>query len=266
MFLRTVPLLQRRLPRCLASVASLQRLPNTHIAAAWDTRRCCTTTTTATSQAGKGNYFAFFSLAVQPEVDVPALQKLYHDLQRRVHPDQQQVQQREAQAAKATPAPCVPDPATLQSSLDVSTYANAAYETLRSPYARCRYLSRLTKAQEVKGAPLTASEEEELRVEDDRRTMEARERCPDAPMSQDFLMEMLTMSELIFGGDPADEAVRRQWAVLKADLEDRAVGYYQDAVRHWSAGKMDDFHHTVQEWTYVNNALNNLKEQMLRCA
>lgn len=269
MFLRPLPLLQRRLPRCLRSFVPTPGLTPTPLSTLvsvtplWASGfRCCSTNSNSNSNNGKGNFFAFFSLAVHPEVDVPAMQKVYHDLQRRVHPDQQQVQQRERQAAAA---PCVPDAATLQTSVDVSTYANAAYETLRSPYDRCRYLSRLVKAQQVKGAPLSPAEEEELRVEDDRRTMQAREVCPDAPMTQDFLMEMLTISELIFAGDAADEAVRRQWTLLKADLEDRAVGYYQDAVRQWVEGDMAAFHRTVQEWTYINNALNNVQEQMLRC-
>ncbi|KPA79664.1 putative mitochondrial chaperone protein DNAj [Leptomonas pyrrhocoris] len=274
----------RRLPCGLATAIHAHVPVSTHssiVRAAsfslWTPRRCGATAPAppTSSSSGKGNYFAFFSLEKHPEVDVAALQKLYHDLQRRVHPDQQQVQQREQQEQQRqqqqqqakSPAPCVPDANALQSSVDVSTYANAAYEALRSPYSRCRYLSRLVKAQEVKGAVLlTPAEEEELMIEDDRRTMQARETCPDAPMDEDFLMEMLTMSELIFGGDAKEEAVRRQWAVLRADLEDRAVGYFKDAVKHWSAGDMAQFHHTVQEWTYVNNALNNVKERLLQCA
>lgn len=275
MFSRQPLALQRRLPHGLtAALRTLNRTcgyPPRVLATCltlWTPhRRCATSTPAATT--GKGNYFAFFSLEQQPELDVAALQKVYHDLQRRVHPDQQQVQQREQQEQREeSSSPCVPDAATQQqhSSVDISTYANAAYETLRSPYTRCRYLSRLAKARAVKGAALTPAEEEELMVEDDRRTMQAREACPDAPMDQQFLMEMLSISELIFGGDAADEAVRKQWTVLRADLEDRAVGYFQDAVRQWNAGEIAQFHHTVQEWTYVNNALNNVKERMLQCA
>ncbi|KPI90029.1 hypothetical protein ABL78_0889 [Leptomonas seymouri] len=276
MFLRQLPLLQRRLPCSLATVIGTHNRACTHsrITSAptnclWAPHRCCASTAGSpiNGGSGRGNYFAFFSLAKHPEVDAAALQKLYHDLQRRVHPDQRQVQQREQdqkqQQHAKSPSPCVPDESTQKSSADISTYANAAYETLRSPYNRCRYLSALVKAQHVKGAPLTPTEEEELAIEDDRRTMHARKTCPDTPMDDDFLVEMLAISELIFGGDAGDEAVRRQWAVLRADLEDRAVGYFQDAVKQWNAGDMEKFHHTVLEWTYVNNALNNLKERML---
>ncbi|KAG5477575.1 hypothetical protein CUR178_05280 [Leishmania enriettii] len=228
------------------------------------------------SVARKGNYFNFFQIARHPEVDVAALQKKYHHLQRLVHPDQQQVQARErlllqkqAEASNAPPAtsasprslPRVPDGS--ESSVDISTYANTAYETLRTPFSRCRYLSRLVKAEEVKGSPLTAAEEEELLVEDDRRTMKAREVRPDAPMSDDFLTEMLSVNELIFGGDSSDEGVRRQWSVLRFDLEDRGVGCFKDAVKSWNEGDMGAFHHIVQEWTYVTAALDNLKERML---
>ncbi|CAG9575189.1 conserved hypothetical protein [Leishmania major strain Friedlin] len=223
------------------------------------------------TDAGKGNYFHFFRIAKHPDLDVAALQKKYHNLQRLVHPDQQQVQaqQQQAEAADVAPATsssplpfaCTSNEA--KSSTDVSTYANAAYETLRAPYSRCRYLSRLVKAEEVKGNPLSAAEEEELLVEDDQRTMKAREVRPDAPMSDDFLMEMLAMNELIFAGDSSDEGVRQQWSVLRFDLEDRAVGYFKDAIKSWNDGDMGAFHHIVHEWTYVATALNNLKERML---
>ncbi|KAG5502904.1 hypothetical protein JKF63_04675 [Porcisia hertigi] len=239
---------------------------------------CVSDATAAPSpDAGKGNCFDFFQLTKHPDIDVAVLQKTYHNLQRLVHPDQQQVQaneqlqrQQQADAANGPPTTsaspskpgCSPD--TPVSNADVSTYANAAYETLRTPYARCRYLSRLVKAEEVKGGPLSAAEEEELLlVEDDRRTMKAREVRPDAPMSEDFLMEMLSINELIFGNDPSDENVRQQWTVLRFDLEDRAVGYYQDAVKSWNEGNMSGFHHVVQEWTYIANALEKLKERMI---
>ncbi|KAG5477045.1 hypothetical protein LSCM1_05385 [Leishmania martiniquensis] len=244
-------------------------------------QRWCSTSpsserTAPSSDAGKGNFFNFFQIAKHPELDVAALQRRYHHLQRLVHPDQQQVQaqeqlrlQTQAEAAhtppetSASPLPFARIPDGLKSCVDVSTYANVAYETLRTPYSRCRYLSRLVKAEEVKGSPLTAAEEEGLLVEDDRRTVKAREVRPDAPLSDDFLTEMLSVNELIFGGDASDEGVRRQWSVLRFDLEDRDAGYFKDAVRRWNEGNMGAFHHIVQEWTYVTTALNNLKERML---
>ncbi|KAK7194553.1 DnaJ domain/HSCB C-terminal oligomerization domain containing protein [Novymonas esmeraldas] len=265
MFIAAPRLLQRRvgparLAGCTTAAASLWTV---------QPRRC------STAASGKGNFFDFLHVARHPDIDVAALQKTYHNLQRRVHPDQQQVQVRELERRQqrrtaaadasptvaASPTPCVPDAAG--AAVDVSTYANAAYEALRTPYARCRYLSRLVKAEEVKGGPLTAAEAEELMVEDDRRTMATREARPDAPMSQEFLMEMMSASELIFGGDGADEDVRRQWAVLRHDLEDRAKGYFTSAIASWDAQDTRAFHQTVLEWTYVNNALQNLRERML---
>nr|CAJ2474809.1 unnamed protein product [Leishmania braziliensis] len=238
-------------------------------------RRCFSSASRATTahstDTGKGNYFQFFQIPKHPNLDVAALQKKYHNIQRLVHPDQQQVQAREqhAEGADVPPATAASPPpfaclsGAAKSSVDISTYANAAYETLRTPYLRCRYLSRLVKAEEVKGGPLSAAEEEELLVEDDRRTMKAREVRPDTPMSDDFLMEMLSVNELIFAGDSSDEDVRRQWSVLHFDLEDRAVGYFKDAVKSWNDGDMGAFHHIVQEWTYVSTALGNLKGRML---
>ncbi|GET89276.1 hypothetical protein, conserved [Leishmania tarentolae] len=236
-------------------------------------RRCSFVSATPaapSTDAGKGNYFHFFQISKHPDLDVAALQKKYHNLQRLVHPDQEQVQARQqaetvevAGEASASPLPFACTRDSMKSSVDVSTYANAAYETLRTPYLRCRYLSRLVKAEEVKGSPLSAAEEEELLVEDDQRTMKAREVRPDAPMSDDFLMEMLAMNELIFASDSSNEGVRRQWSVLRFDLEDRAVGYFKSAVKSWDDGDMNTFHHIVHEWTYVDTALSNLKERML---
>lgn len=290
MFASCTLLAQRRLARQLGlHRTTLAAATATATAPLWTTRRCGSTSAPAgvsPAASGKGNFFDFFKLPKHPELDGAALQKTYHNLQRLVHPDQQQVQaqaqekQRQmAEAAEVPPAvaasnepppaavskgrggPCIPEEGA-KSSVDVSTYANAAYETLRSPYGRCRYLSRLVKAAEVKGSALTPAEEEELLVEDDRRTMQARDVQPDAPMTEEFLTELLAMNELIFGSEAEDEDVQRRWAVLRHDLEDRSVGYFQDAVKSWNAKDTANFHNVVREWTYVHNALNNLKERM----
>lgn len=217
---------------------------------------------TAGPSRGKGNYFSFFDLPRNPELDVVALQRCYHDLQRRVHPDQQKVQEKMAAGeAVQNQRSCVGGN-TPVSDVGISTYANGAYEALRSPYLRCRYLSRLLKAEVVKGGPLTVAEEEQLLVEDDQEVMRAREVCPDEKLSDTFLMEMLSVNELIFGGEETDAAVQQQWTLLRADLEDRNHGYFLDAKAAWEAKDWQRFHRVVQEWTYVDRALCNLKNRM----
>lgn len=230
---------------------------------------------------GKGNYFAFFGFPRQPELDGAVLQRRYHTLQRRVHPDQKNVQSKEneeaaqaeakqsAAAAAATAdatttsqeaAVPVPPP---EAASEVSAYANGAYETLRDPFLRCRYLSRLARAQLAKGdVPLTAEEEEALLVEDDKATVRVREESGDIPMTESFLMEVLAMNELIFGGDREDQLVRNQMKVLQADLEEREDVYFDQAKRHWADGNLQGFHQNVLEWTYINNALRHLKNRL----
>lgn len=211
---------------------------------------------------GKGNFFAFFGFAKQPELDTAELQKRYHALQKRVHPDQENIQamerSRRLQAgADSEDADHSPLPA------GVSMYANRAYETLRNPYARCRYLARLDRYQNEKGSPLTAGEEEELLVEDDARAIRQQATTtPTAPPSESFLLEMLAMNELIFTGDPEDPMVQKQWKVLLADLDDRSEGCRVATREAWATGNMSAFHASMQEWTYVENIRNHLRDRM----
>ncbi|HEY0562530.1 MAG TPA: Fe-S protein assembly co-chaperone HscB [Methylophilus sp.] len=73
------------------------------------------------------NYFAFFGLPAQFEVDIPLLDRNYRKIQSEVHPDK---------FVSASPAE------RLQS-MQTATLANEAYQTLKQPTARARYLLQL---------------------------------------------------------------------------------------------------------------------------
>lgn len=73
------------------------------------------------------NYFAFFGLPSQFEVDSALLDRNYRTIQTEVHPD------------KFVTA----SPAERLQSMQTATLANEAYQTLKQPTARARYLLQL---------------------------------------------------------------------------------------------------------------------------
>ena len=83
--------------------------------------------TTALFLAMKQNHFELFGLAPRFEIDLAALDTAYRELQGRVHPD------RFANA----------DDAQKRVAMQWSTRANEAYQTLKAPLARARYLCEL---------------------------------------------------------------------------------------------------------------------------
>lgn len=73
------------------------------------------------------NYFEIFDLPVGFDIDVPALTPLYRDLQKRYHPDR----------SAGSPA------AEQRLAVQQAALINAAFDTLRQPVARARYLLEL---------------------------------------------------------------------------------------------------------------------------
>lgn len=217
---------------------------------------------------GKGNYFRFFDIPEQPELDVNSLQKRYHELQVRVHPDKQSQHEGkdEGGGEGAEGAGGLSD-AGRESLTGVSTYANTAYETLREPFARCRYLLRLYSARLAAGGPdavLSVADEERIDRDDDLTAVQMRtaEQEQVGEMSEAFLEEMMAINEAIFMADMDNEDVRKSLIILRADLKERDADYFHQAVQLWGARDMPGFRINVLEWTYVNNALYHLKNRM----
>jgi molecular chaperone HscB len=73
------------------------------------------------------NHFQIFGVAARFEVDLPALEARYRELQREVHPD------RFARASQAEQ----------RVSMQLATRVNEAYQTLKSPLRRAAYLLQL---------------------------------------------------------------------------------------------------------------------------
>ncbi|KAG8345687.1 putative chaperone protein DNAj [Trypanosoma vivax] len=190
------------------------------------TRRLCSTgATTAGGSPGRGNFFAYLSLPKSPVLSVVEVQRRYHLLQRRLHPDLANVQMKEAcegTGEEEVPSMFSSSGGGLVSSVDDSTYANLSYETLRDPFLRCKYLSRLTRAELVKGGPLSPAEEEALMSDDDRRSVSENQKLQEAgedmTLSQEFLADMMRANECIFDSD-GTEAHHRELLLLVTEME-----------------------------------------------
>ncbi|ORC89650.1 putative heat shock protein [Trypanosoma theileri] len=250
-------------------------------------------TTTIARRVGRGSFFAHLNLPKSPELDTAAVQRAYHDLQRRVHPDQANVQAKENEGegeeskqgrstfpssssssssssfSSSTPMTNTTTIASMDRVADVdeSMYANVAYETLRDPFLRCKYLARLSRAEEVKGGPLSPAEEEALMAEDDRRTVEENRKITggkeeNLTLSQEFLVEMMAANESIFTVDTTEETGRDTLKLLIAHLGERYEEYYTQAREYWKTGDYQNFRRCVLEWTYIRNALIHAKNRL----
>ncbi|KAH9599530.1 Co-chaperone HscB [Trypanosoma melophagium] len=244
-------------------------------------------TTIIARRVGRGSFFAHLSLPKTPDLDTAAVQRAYHDLQRRVHPDQANVQAKaSAQEQQKSTFPSSSSSSTTNNNInntnttsptsstdkavadvDESMYANLAYETLKDPFLRCKYLARLSRAEEAKGGPLSPAEEEALMADDDRRSVEENRKITGATeesltLSQEFLVEMMGVNESIFTADFTKETGRDTLKLLVAHLGERYEEYYSQARELWKTADYQNFRRCVLEWTYIRNALLHAKDRI----
>jgi hypothetical protein len=223
---------------------------------------------------GRGSLFHFMGLPSSPVIAVPVLQKRYHEIQWKFHPDQQQQQVQQQKAALSS------SPGTLtRDALDESVYANIAYETLRDPFQRCKYLVKLILTEHRVQRSLTLCEAEQVHLDDndefllkgtkDKKFGGTEEPHPgddsaglllaryDPPAS--FLMEMMELNESVSDADPTEPAGVKQLEELLQDIKTRDAKFFADAVAAWEAQDLLKLKHTVLEWTYIAN----LKKQVI---
>lgn len=120
------------------------------------------------------NYFALFQLPQQFAVDLALLDRQYRQLQAEVHPD------------KFVSA----SPAERMQSMQMATLANEAYQTLKQPTARARYLLQL-QGIETDEENNTAMPTDFLMAQ-----MEWREAMDDAKLSKDVAALELLLSDM----------------------------------------------------------------------
>ena len=131
------------------------------------------------------NYFELFGLPAQYSLDNQSLAQAYQQLQRQYHPDR--FVSADAQQQRA--------------SLQIATYANQAYQTLKQDTARARYLLQL-QGIETLDESNTAMPADFLMLQ-----MEWREALDDAKQAQDLgaLMQL-------------SDAIQQHATKLKQDL------------------------------------------------
>ncbi len=117
----------------------------------------------ASSSNRMQNHFELFDLPQVFDTDLKALDRAYHDVQNKVHPD------------KFASAP----DAEKRVAMQWATRANEAYKTLKSPFKRAAYLC------ELNGVDLQTESNTAMPVEFLMQQMEWREALDDAKTSKD---------------------------------------------------------------------------------
>ena len=160
------------------------------------------------------DYFSFFSLPRKLKVDVPALEKSFYVLSRKLHPDRfaaKPVSEQEAALAGAS-------------------LLNDAYRTLKEPIARTEYLLGL------EGVEL---EEQSQRATDAARAsgMAKKQLIPPELLEEVFelnmqLQEMRMASEM---GEEEDPLLRRDLVVAQENFQLMMAGIQADLEGLWEA-------------------------------
>ena len=149
----------------------------------------------------KENHFQIFGIPEGFEVDVPALEAHYRELQREVHPD------RFASASQAEQ----------RASMQLATRVNEAYQVLKSPLMRAEYLLQL-QGIDPEFETNTAMPAEFLAGE-----MERRERLEEAVAAGDWERLIALSADLRTGADALLGRMGRQldakdWKAAAATL------------------------------------------------
>lgn len=244
-----------------------------------------TTTTASSSTAGRGNFFAFLGLPLSPVVNLSQLQKNYHQIQLLAHPDKQQQQQVDGAAASDDAASgVVASSSPPQFTADDSTYANAAYETLRHPFRRNRYLLKhwvlrarkqllLLDAAPSPSTPLPTLpelnrvEEESIALLDDSKENHGYDLplLPPSPagatrtkaLPQSFMFSMMDLTEAVFSPETPHEKLLQ----METELKQQAMGFEEDAKKAWDAQDLEAFRVVIMHWVYVDNLLCHIHER-----
>jgi len=185
------------------------------------------------------DYFAVFGLPRKVGLDPEELERRFHELSRKVHPDFFQA---------ATPA-------EQAVGLERSALVNRAYRTLRDPIARCDYLVRLETGEESAGVPARSPAdllEEMLEVQ------EALEEARAAGLSAEIRARLASERERLMARRAAEEAKLQSTAGEWDALVDGS-GRLQDAIR---VKLLDRMKETLAARAYLTAVVNDLSRAL----
>lgn len=167
--------------------------------------RCCGVRL-AHSMSERCSHFEFFGLPIDIDVDVSSLQRKYHSMQQQHHPDQ-----------------------GVSTSDGVSAHCNEAYETLKDPFRRCKYLVEILNLSSGR-------------------------------MPSEFLAEILELNESLDAIDFTSERGAQELSSLVKELKSRDDQLYSETRDAFKSGDRDRFRDSVNRWTYVHNLLLRSRE------
>ena len=210
---------------------------------------------TANNQStGRGDLFHFMGLQSSPVLAVPQLQKKYHEMQWKCHPDQQQ-QQPIAPSAHST---------------DDSVYANIAYETLKDPFLRCKYLLKLILTERRLRRPLTLQEAEQVHLDDhDEQLLKGTSSSSAgepllAPyvVPEEFLSRMMELNEEVFELDVSEAQGQERMRALQEEVKRLDSEFFSDAAAAWETQDHLRLKETVLQWTYIANLKKHIVNRL----
>lgn len=166
------------------------------------------------------NFFELFGLPVQFDVDLADLLSRNRELQRQVHPDRFVSASAEERRL----------------SMQLTTLVNEAYQTLRDPVRRARYLLELSG----------------LKLDDE----------TDTSMKPEFLMEQMELREALEEARAREDGLRRL-AELANDIERRHAAKV-DELRDCFGGGRETIaaaRNAVRELQFLGKLLQEIREQ-----
>jgi len=199
------------------------------------------------------NYFAVFGLPRKLQIDLPALEKEFYRLSRKLHPDVY------AQAS----------PREQQWSLDQTSLLNDAYRTLKNPIARTEYLLKL------EGVVLEAGKSEDGKPKDSRVPPDMLEEVFELNMQ----LEEMRMNRKMGEDDPAlradlekarvefesqlassDSALEALWSRWDQAIDDRSNEVAKDKI---AKGKIkDEIIALLDRRRYIRNLVRDVNEAL----
>lgn len=169
------------------------------------------------------NYFQLFDIDQGYEVELDSLEQKYHGLQSQLHPD------RFASSSEAERVRAV----------QMSSYLNEAYNTLRDPLSRAAYLLQLQGRDTEK-----AAQEE---------------------MGMNLIMEQMELREAL-DSLPQDESAMSQLAAMKQEVKEKLVLRQQDFSAAMAKNEVDAakrFFHEMQFLTKLITEIDRGEEARL---
>ena len=207
-------------------------------------------------------YFAVFGLPITLDLSNKELQKRYHAAQKVIHPDKANANSN-AESEADTVVGDRAHPWLSRLSCSDSVTANVAYETLKSPFLRAKYLSKLLRKHKIsiKDAGTIgdlANSDTALPLDGECLAMGEDENNVSLPPA--FLMECLEFNERVDELSMDTPEGKRAHSQLKVEVAEKASETEKEAIAAWNACDDAAFHDAVHRWTYFYNLSQQLWE------